>query len=109
MVLFLYQVSFLDTTTGQLDCKECNLMDTGVVFECQDDINACDLWRVSAWDPVYKRLYYQGHASSGDDVGSPIMVTTGFDTAVNGALTWWTNTGETLWYGFSGFQFVSFV
>jgi hypothetical protein len=100
------QISFLDTTTGQLDCKECNLMDADIVFECQMGINTCDLWRVSAWDPVYKRLYYQAHTNEGDTV----MATTGFDTAINGALTWWTNkSANPMPFGLSGFQWVPFV
>lgn len=103
------QVSFLDTTTGQLDCKECNLMSEGIEFMCQDDINACDLWRVSAWDPVNKQLYFQGHGATEDDAGTPLMVVMGFDTAVNGALTWWTNVINPLQFGLSGFQFVQTV
>ena len=84
-------------------------MSEGIEFMCQDDINACDLWRVSAWDPVNKQLYFQGHGASEDDAGTPLMVVMGFDTAVNGALTWWTNVINPLQFGLSGFQFVQTV
>ncbi len=76
---------------------------------CDSNINACDLWRVTAWDQDNLMLYYQAHSTDPSDYGDIKLVTMGFDHTQNGNLTWWTNKGAALWYGLSGFQYVKFV
>lgn len=100
------QVNYLNTRTGQLEYLESNLMSDGIVFECNTNMNDCDKWRVSAYDPVYNRLYFQGHSPTGE-VHLNVM---GFSTNVNtGALNWYTNILESIWFGYSGFQWVGFL
>lgn len=104
------QVSFLDTTTGQLDCKQCNMMSDLIELACDTNINACDKWRVSAWDADNGLLYFQAHSTSMETYGEIHLTTMGFDhNAATGNLNWYTNVGQELWYGLSGFQFVKLV
>jgi hypothetical protein len=103
----------LDTLTGQLDEYPAgNLMGyANVMFLCDSNLNTCDQWQNSAWDPVLKTLYYQGHYIDPQS-GEPtvLMNYLGFDNnIVNGNLTWYFNYYAELPFGLAGFQFVPFV
>ena len=102
------QISFLDTTTGKLDCKECNLMDEYIEFACDTGINACEKWAVAAWDPDAQLLWYQAHSTDMEDYGQLRFTQTGFSpNKATGNLNWWTNVGPELFFGLSGFQWVT--
>ena len=134
------EVNFLNTTTGSLETievmidsyfsligrmKQSNISQTllsyaqgsliseNLLFKCDTDLNACDLWRVSALDAANKKLYFQAHLIDGMS-GEPLgihLVEIGFSySRATGRLTWYINTKpQELWYGNSGFQFVRFA
>jgi len=102
------QLTLLNTTTGELGQLVTNLMDYDLEFSCQDGINACDLWRVTAWDAANSIMYFQAHSTAGDNVGEPMLAMMGVDHTQRGKLSWYVNTLGKLQFGLSGFQFVEF-
>jgi len=47
-----------------------NLMEESVLLVCDSSVKQCDKWQVSAYDPEYNRIYFQGHSG---DVKDPLL------------------------------------
>lgn len=108
LIISSIQLTLLNTATGELGQLVTNLMDYDLEFSCQDDINACDLWRVTAWDATNSIMYFQAHSTAGDNAGEPMLAMMGVDHTQRGKLSWYVNTLGKLQFGLSGFQFVEF-
>jgi hypothetical protein len=79
-------------------------MNDDILLLCDAEQNVCNEWRVSAWDPVYKRLWLQGHSVEG-----VALATVGFTTNARDNITWYMNVYSALDFGFTGFQFATIV
>lgn len=103
------QIVFVDTTTGALTNIQANLMNDNVLLECP--AYECDMWRVSSYDPVNKKLYFQGHAYDGS--GYEILTIYQVDFFKNHLTGKWeflvNPSIQPSTYGYSGFQYVQIV
>lgn len=101
-------LTFVNTTTGVFEGPEYNLFPEGIVFECQS-FN-CDMKRVSAFDPVSKTIWFQGHVSTGDNEGNICINQLTFETTpVAGIASWYVATPNIdADFGFTNFQFYNF-
>jgi hypothetical protein len=57
------QINKVNTTSGEMIPYEFNLMEYGIEFSC-GAFTECDKLRVSAYDPVGGKLYFQSHDST---------------------------------------------
>jgi hypothetical protein len=101
-------LTFVNTTSGLLEGPEYNLFSENVVFECQS-FN-CDKQRVSAFDPVSKTVWFQGHVATGDNEGNICISQLVFETAPKTGLpTYYVATpNPEADFGFTNFQFYTF-
>lgn len=103
------EILFVDTTTGQLSNICANLMEYNVVLQCSNPLE-CDKKRVSTFDPIDKKIYFQGHAVGSDGSTSLTMFYVYFFTShITGKLETTVAPAFSAIYGYSGFQFVLFA
>lgn len=105
------QLLFVNLTTGKMDAGPVqSLMDYDMVFKCQP--NNCDLNRVSTYDRVSGRLFYQAHMAGSDPntVGNIAMGEIGFSKShVTDGWTWYVQTvSDDAPFGYNAFQFYNF-
>ena len=102
-------VEFLNTDTFSFEDVNGNLMNNGIFFACEENINSCDFWRTSTFDPVSKLLLFQGHLASNEELAGVAYI--GFmPNKYNGQLTWYTGDyANSAPFGLSGYQWVQFV
>lgn len=103
------EILFVDTTTGVTTAIQDNLMDDNILLTCP--AFECDMWRVSTYDPVNNKMYFQGHVvENGVVTGLAIYYVSFYQQKSNEKWTWAiAPTISPSQYGYSGFQYVQIV
>ncbi len=100
-------LTFVNTTSGLLNGPVYNLMNYEIVLQCQS--YNCDTQRNSAYDPVSKSVYFQGHSESISTAGNIVIGALGFDILKNGMpsyYVWQPNPNAD--FGYVGYQYYNF-
>jgi len=102
------EIVWVDTTTGQLGNIAANLMEYNCLLTCP--AFECDRLRVSSFDPVTKKLYFQGHLVNPNKTFTlSLFYVYFFMSKITG--TWEATVAPAAMaaYGYSGHQYVQII
>lgn len=103
------EIVWVDTTTGQLENIVANLMEYNVLLECSNPME-CDMLRVSAFDPVTKKFYFQGHLLDAEGMETlSLFYVYFFKSKITGTWEATVDPAAMVDYGYSGYQYVQII
>lgn len=86
-----------------------NLMEDDILLSCQTSTKQCDKLQVSAYDPEYNRIYFQGHSAEITSTDLILYALQFEYSRLTGAFEVIIYKSTLLSYGYTAFQFVPFV
>ena len=109
------QVNFIDEASGKQEYIYANLFpegtESGLVFQCNEDLFECDYWKTSMFDVENHLLYFQIHNIDSLGNHNTAVAKVGFSQSkVNAQWYPYLNVVESMMnFGYSGYQHVLMV
>jgi len=102
------EIVWVDTASGQMNNIAANLMEYNVLLKCPS--YECDQWRVSAFDPITKKIYFQGHQVNPDKTFTlKLFYVDFFKSKITSEWEATVSPAGMAAYGYSGYQYVQMV